>query len=136
MTDPIADFLTGIRNAVKANHKVVEAPVKIKQEITDSCERATSSLTNSTPKKVTVVKIAQMGRTTEATPSRTSARGNPGRQYVSVADTRVLNSLGIAVLSTSARLTDAKARKKTWRRGAVLHLLTEILNKNNNVKSW
>ena len=26
MTDPIADFLTRIRNAVKANHKVVEAP--------------------------------------------------------------------------------------------------------------
>ena len=34
MTDPIADFLTRIRNAVKANHKVVEAPgSKIKQEI-------------------------------------------------------------------------------------------------------
>ncbi|MBO5832191.1 MAG: 30S ribosomal protein S8, partial [Alistipes sp.] len=35
MTDPIADFLTRIRNAAKANHKVVEAPgSKIKQEIT------------------------------------------------------------------------------------------------------
>ena len=35
MTDPIADFLTRIRNAVKANHKVVEAPgSKIKMEIT------------------------------------------------------------------------------------------------------
>ena len=35
MTDPIADFLTRIRNAVKANHKVVVAPgSKIKQEIT------------------------------------------------------------------------------------------------------
>ena len=35
MTDPIADFLTRIRNAVKANHKVVEAPgSKIKREIT------------------------------------------------------------------------------------------------------
>ena len=34
MTDPIADLLTRIRNAVKANHKVVEAPgSKIKQEI-------------------------------------------------------------------------------------------------------
>ena len=33
MTDPIADFLTRIRNAVKANHRVVEAPgSKIKQE--------------------------------------------------------------------------------------------------------
>ena len=35
MTDPIADFLTRIRNAVKANHKVVEAPgSKIKEAIT------------------------------------------------------------------------------------------------------
>ena len=35
MTDLIADFLTRIRNAVKANHKVVEAPgSKIKQEMT------------------------------------------------------------------------------------------------------
>ena len=35
MTDPISDFLTRIRNAVKANHKVVEAPAsKIKLEMT------------------------------------------------------------------------------------------------------
>ena len=35
MTDPIADFLTRVRNAVKANHKVVEAPgSKMKQAIT------------------------------------------------------------------------------------------------------
>ena len=35
MTDPIADFLTRVRNAVKANHKVVEAPAsKMKKEIT------------------------------------------------------------------------------------------------------
>ena len=35
MTDPIADFLTRIRNAVKANHKVVEAPAsKMKKEMT------------------------------------------------------------------------------------------------------
>ncbi len=34
MTDPISDFLTRIRNAVKANHKVVEAPAsKMKTEI-------------------------------------------------------------------------------------------------------
>ena len=38
MTDPIADFLTRIRNAVKANHKVVEAPgSKIKQEYRFLC---------------------------------------------------------------------------------------------------
>ena len=35
MTDPIADFLTRIRNAAKANHKTVEAPgSKMKEEMT------------------------------------------------------------------------------------------------------
>ncbi len=34
-TDPIADFLTRVRNAVSANHKVVEIPAsKMKKEIT------------------------------------------------------------------------------------------------------
>ena len=51
MTDPIADFLTRIRNAVKANHKVVEAPgSKIKQEITKILyEQGYILLTSSTP---------------------------------------------------------------------------------------
>jgi len=35
-TDPIADFLTRIRNAVRANHKVVEIPASnLKKEITE-----------------------------------------------------------------------------------------------------
>ncbi|MGL5636927.1 MAG: 30S ribosomal protein S8, partial [Bacteroidales bacterium] len=35
MTDPIADFLTRLRNAIKANHRVVEVPASnIKKEIT------------------------------------------------------------------------------------------------------
>ncbi len=34
-TDPIADYLTRVRNAIKANHKVVEIPTsKVKKEIT------------------------------------------------------------------------------------------------------
>ena len=35
MTDPIADFFTRIRNAIKANHRIVEAPASnLKKEIT------------------------------------------------------------------------------------------------------
>ena len=83
MTDPIADFLTRIRNAVKANHKVVEAP-------------------GSKIKKGNAIKdLKRVSR--------------PGlRQYVSVGDMpRVLNGLGIAILSTSKGImTDAKARKE------------------------
>ena len=73
MTDPIADFLTRIRNAVKANHKVVEAPgSKIKQEIT----------------KI----LYEQG-------------------YILAY--KLMNGLGIAILSTSKGImTDAKARKE------------------------
>lgn len=35
MTDPIADYLTRLRNAIRANHRVVEVPAsKLKKEIT------------------------------------------------------------------------------------------------------
>ena len=35
MTDPIADYLTRLRNAIKANHRVVDIPAsKVKKEIT------------------------------------------------------------------------------------------------------
>ena len=105
MTDPIADFLTRIRNAVKANHKVVEAPgSKIKQEITD--EKGHPS-----------IKIAlKWDAATKGNAIKDLKRvSRPGlRQYVSVGDMpRVLNGLGIAILSTSKGImTDAKARKE------------------------
>jgi small subunit ribosomal protein S8 len=35
MTDPIADYLTRLRNAIKANHRVVEVPASnLKKELT------------------------------------------------------------------------------------------------------
>ena len=38
-TDPIADFLTRIRNANRAGHRVVDIPASnIKKEITEACE--------------------------------------------------------------------------------------------------
>ena len=107
MTDPIADFLTRIRNAVKANHKVVEAPgSKIKQEITkilydqgyihqDAAEWDAATKTNA------IKNLKRVSR--------------PGlRQYASVSDMpRVLNGLGIAIVSTSKGImTDAKARQE------------------------
>ena len=70
MTDPIADYLTRLRNAIKAQHRVVEA--------------------NQDPKRVS----------------------RPGlRQYTGYKDMpRVLNGLGIAILSTSKGvMTNKKA---------------------------
>ena len=121
MTDPIADFLTRIRNAVKANHKVVVAPgSKIKQEITkimfdqgyilaykfDKDEKGHPSikiaLKYDAASKVNAIKnLKRVSR--------------PGlRQYASVAEMpRVLNGLGIAIVSTSKGvMTDAQARKE------------------------
>ena len=109
MTDPIADFLTRIRNAVKANHKVVEAPgSKIKQEITkilyeqgyilaykfDTDERGFSTI------KIALKYNAQTKTNAIKDLKRVSRPGL--RQYASVAEMpRVLNGLGIAILSTS-----------------------------------
>ena len=121
MTDPIADFLTRIRNAVKANHKVVEAPgSKIKQEITkilydqgyilaykfDTDERGFSTT------KIALTYNAQTKTNAIKDRKRVSRPGL--RQYASVAEMpRVLNGLGIAILSTSKGImTDKKARQE------------------------
>ena len=121
MTDPIADFLTRIRNAVKANHKVVVAPgSKIKQEITkilfdqgyilaykfDKDEKGHSSI------KI-ALKYDAASKTNAIKNLKRVSR--PGlRQYAAVAEMpRVLNGLGIAIVSTSKGvMTDAQARKE------------------------
>ncbi len=120
MTDPIADFLTRIRNAVKANHKVVEAPgSKIKQEITKILHEQGYILAykfDTNEKGHSVIKIALKW---DAATKTNAIKGlkrvsRPGlRQYSNVADMpRVLNGLGIAILSTNKGvMTDAKARQ-------------------------
>ena len=123
MTDPIADFLTRIRNAVKANHKVVEAPgSKIKREITKILYEQGYILAykfGTDEKGHPTIKIAlKWDAATKTNAIKNLKRvSRPGlRQYASV-DTmpRVLNGLGIAILSTSKGImTDAKARKENY----------------------
>ena len=114
MTDPIADFLTRIRNAVKANHKVVEAPgSKIKQAITKILSYKFDNNEQGHP----TIKIAlKWDAATKTNAIKNLQRvSRPGlRQYVSVADMpRVQNGLGIAILSTSKGImTDAAARRE------------------------
>ncbi len=120
MTDPIADFLTRIRNAVKANHKVVEAPgSKIKQEMTKILYEQGYILAYKfdTEKGHPSIKIAlKWDAATKGNAIKGLKRvSRPGlRQYASVSDMpRVLNGLGIAIVSTSKGImTDAKARKE------------------------
>ena len=104
MTDPIADFLTRIRNAVKANHKVVEAPgSKIKREITKILYEQGYILAYKfdVDEKGAIKNLKRVSR--------------PGlRRYSSVDEMpRVQNGLGIAILSTSKGImTDAAARRE------------------------
>ncbi len=121
MTDPIADFLTRIRNAVKANHKVVEAPgSKIKEALTkilyeqgyilaykfDTDERGFSTI------KIALKWNAQTKTNAIKNLKRVSRPGL--RQYSSVDEMpRVLNGLGIAIVSTSKGIMiDSQARKE------------------------
>ncbi|MFR9603536.1 MAG: 30S ribosomal protein S8 [Rikenellaceae bacterium] len=121
MTDPIADFLTRIRNAVKANHKVVEAPgSKIKEAMTKILFEQGYILAykfDKDEKGFSTIKIAlKWNAQTKTNAIKNLKRvSRPGlRQYSSVDDMpRVLNGLGIAIVSTSKGImVDAQARKE------------------------
>ena len=107
MTDPIADFLTRIRNAVKANHKVVVAPgSKIKEAITRILFEQGYILAYKFDKDekghpIIMVALKWNGKTNAIKDLKRVSR--PGlRQYSSVADMpRVINGLGTAIVSTS-----------------------------------
>ncbi len=121
MTDPIADLLTRIRNAIMAGHKVVEAPASnLKKEVArilfekgyilgykvveGEGVQATLKIAlkyNPKSKKSAIKSIQRVSR--------------PGlRKYVGAEEMpRVLNGLGVAILSTSRGLmTDKEARKE------------------------
>jgi small subunit ribosomal protein S8 len=117
-TDPIADYLTRLRNAIKANHRVVEIPSsKIKKEITkvlynkgyiqsyrfdDSSVQGTIKIAlkyNPATKQSAIVNLERVSK--------------PGlRKYAHIENLpRVLNGLGIAILSTSKGvITEKEAR--------------------------
>ena len=121
MTDPIADFLTRIRNAVKANHRVGEAPgSKIKQEITKILYDQGYILAykfEADEKGHPAIKIAlKYHPETKVNAIKGLKRvSRPGlRQYADVKTMpSVQNGLGIAIVSTSKGvMTDKKARQE------------------------
>jgi small subunit ribosomal protein S8 len=118
-TDPIADYLTRIRNAVQANHRVVEIPASnIKKEMTKILYEKGYILNYKFDDETIPgnIKIALKYHpvTKLSAISKVQRISKPGlRKYIG-ADRmpRVLNGLGIAVLSTSQGLmTDKEARK-------------------------
>jgi small subunit ribosomal protein S8 len=119
MTDPIADYLTRLRNAIKANHRVVEIPASnLKKEITKVLFDKGYILNykfEDTKNNQGLIKIALKynPETRESAITKLERISTPGlRQYVdSSAMPRVLNGLGVAILSTSKGvITDKEAR--------------------------
>ncbi|MEG0602059.1 MAG: 30S ribosomal protein S8 [Mucinivorans sp.] len=128
MTDPIADFLTRIRNAVKANHKVVEAPAsKMKLAMTRILHEQGYILAYKEEKDENgfdVIKIALKYHPVTKTPAiKTLTRvSRPGlRNYSNVVKMpRVINGLGIAIVSTSKGIMTDKAARAANVGGEVL----------------
>ncbi|WP_192823274.1 30S ribosomal protein S8 [Rufibacter sp. LB8] len=117
-SDPIADYLTRLRNAIKANHRIVEIPAsKIKKELTkvlyekgyiQSYKFDDSSIQGS-------IKIALKydPATKQSAIVKLERVSKPGlRKYVHLDEMpRVLNGYGIAILSTSKGvITDKEAK--------------------------
>jgi len=119
MTDPIADYLTRIRNALMAGHKIVEIPASnMKKEITKILlsKGYILSYKFEEDNKQGLIRIALKYNSETKTPAIKSIRrvSRPGlRKYTGAGELpRVLNGLGIAIVSTSQGvMTDKEARK-------------------------
>lgn len=119
MTDPIADYLTRIRNAIMAKHKVVDIPASnLKQDITKILYEKGYILNYKyeEDKLQGIIRIALKYHPETKIPAIKSMKriSKPGLRKYTRADKlpRVLNGLGIAILSTSQGvMTDKEARK-------------------------
>ncbi|MDR1180890.1 MAG: 30S ribosomal protein S8 [Bacteroidales bacterium] len=117
-TDPIADYLTRIRNAVMAKHRVVEIPTSnMKREITKILFDKGYILNYKFEdgKVPGTIKIALKYHPVSKQSAITTLKriSRPGlRKYVGADKLpRVLNGMGIAVISTSrGMMTDKEAR--------------------------
>ena len=127
VTDPIADYLTRLRNAISAKHKVVEIPASnIKKEMTKILMDKGYILNYKfeDDNKQGKIKIALKYNPTTKEPAIQNLKrvSRPGlRLYANVSDMpRVLNGLGIAIISTSKGLITDKEAKKDKIGGEVL----------------
>ncbi|ADI25194.1 30S ribosomal protein S8 [Geobacillus sp. G4] len=119
MTDPIADMLTRIRNANMVRHEKLEVPAsKIKREIAEILKREgfIRDYEYIEDNKQGILRIfLKYGPNNERVITGLKRISKPGlRVYVKAHEVpRVLNGLGIAILSTSQGiLTDKEARQK------------------------
>ncbi|MTV81903.1 30S ribosomal protein S8 [Secundilactobacillus folii] len=119
MTDPIADFLTRIRNANMVYHESLEVPAsKMKRDIAEILKREgfIRDVEYIDDNKQGIIRVfLKYGRDKQRVISGLKRISKPGlRTYVkSDAVPKVLNGLGIAIISTSEGVvTDKEARAK------------------------
>ncbi len=127
MTDPIADYLTRLRNAIKAKHRIVEVPSSnLKKEITKVLHEKgyirNFKFEEAGPQGTIKVALKYNPETKAPSIQQLERISKPGLRKYASADQlpRVLNGLGIAILSTSQGImTDKEARN--------LHIGGEVL---------
>jgi len=120
MTDPIADYLTRVRNAVMARHKVVEVPASnLKKEMTkilyDKGYILNYKVLDDGKQGIIKMALKYDPATKEAAIKKLMRVSTPGlRKYTGYRSVpRVLNGLGIAIISTSKGvMTDKEARNE------------------------
>ena len=128
MTDPIADYLTRLRNAIKAGHRVVEIPgSNLKREITKILFEQGYILNYKFMEGDTPSGVIKIALKYDPVDKVNAIKGlkrvsRPGlRQYTGYKDMpRVLNGPGIAVLSTSRGVMTNKDAKELKIGGEVL----------------
>ncbi|TAE14327.1 MAG: 30S ribosomal protein S8 [Bacteroidetes bacterium] len=120
MTDPIADYLTRLRNAIKARHRIVELPASnLKKQITRVLHEKgyiqSYKFEDSNVQGTIKIALKYNPETRESAIQHLRRVSRPGlRKYAGAEELpRVLNGLGIAILSTSKGvMTDKEARKE------------------------
>ncbi|WP_452228668.1 MULTISPECIES: 30S ribosomal protein S8 [unclassified Lacinutrix] len=126
-TDPIADYLTRVRNAVRANHRVVEIPASnLKKEITkilfDQGYILSYKFDDSSVQGTIKIALKYNKETKEPVIKQIQRISKPGlRKYASSKELpRILNGLGIAIISTSHGVMTGKQAQRDNVGGEVL----------------
>ena len=126
-TDPVADYLTRIRNAVRANHRVVEIPASnLKKEITKILFEQGYILSykfdDSSVQGTIKIALKYTKETKEPVIKKIQRISKPGLRKYAGSDElpRILNGLGIAIVSTSHGVMTAKQAQRENVGGEVL----------------
>ena len=127
MTDPIADFLTRLRNAIQAKHRVVEVPASnLKKDITkilfDQGYILNYRFVEDGPQGTIKIALKYTPQTKVSAIKSLTRVSKPGmRKYTGYREMpRVINGLGIAIISTSKGVMTNKAAAELKIGGEVL----------------